>query len=304
MASRSSCELKARPQPLAEGECSSQRPNACGAGIIYRWFAWVVSVRLTQSTDWPPRWRFLVSARGPSAHWALTGLTAAEIEAGLGGADGVGALVHLPVGPRRTIRILAEYAADLEERALRALGRLHAAHPRHSAIPKAQLVAAFPDLANDALAAGIIERLREQGKVLADSRRVMLRGFQPKLSHGDRKLKAELAERISAGEMSPPDVAELAAAAGPRASAVADLLALLRDEGELVEINPQLYLDAHVESDLRRRVSDRLADGSTLTMAELRDLLDTTRKYAVPIGEYLDRIGLTRREGDAAAGSV
>ena len=33
-------------------------------------------------------------------------------------------------------------------------------------------------------------------------------------------------------------------------------------------------------------------------MAELRDLLGTTRKYAVPIGEYLDRIGLTRREGD------
>jgi selenocysteine-specific elongation factor len=33
-------------------------------------------------------------------------------------------------------------------------------------------------------------------------------------------------------------------------------------------------------------------------MADLRDLLGTTRKYAVPIGEYLDRIGLTRRDGD------
>ena len=34
-------------------------------------------------------------------------------------------------------------------------------------------------------------------------------------------------------------------------------------------------------------------------MAELRDLMGTTRKFAVPIGEYLDRIGWTRREGDA-----
>jgi selenocysteine-specific elongation factor len=33
-------------------------------------------------------------------------------------------------------------------------------------------------------------------------------------------------------------------------------------------------------------------------MAGLRDLLGTTRKYAVPIGEYLDRAGLTLREGD------
>ena len=35
-----------------------------------------------------------------------------------------------------------------------------------------------------------------------------------------------------------------------------------------------------------------------MTMADLRDLLGTTRKYAVPIGEYLDRIGLTLRDGD------
>jgi selenocysteine-specific elongation factor len=229
---------------------------------------------------------------------ALTGLDAAEIEAGLAALTASGALVDLPAGPRRTIRILAEYAADLEERALRALGRLHAARPRHSAIPRAQLAAAFPDVANEALAAGLIERLKAQGKVVADSRTVALRGFQPKLSQGERKLKAELAESIRSGGMSPPDAAELTATAGPRGNAVADLLALLRDEGHIAEINAQLYLDIEVETELRRRVSDRLADGSTLTMAELRDLLGTTRKYAVPIGEYLDRIGLTRREGD------
>ena len=38
-----------------------------------------------------------------------------------------------------------------------------------------------------------------------------------------------------------------------------------------------------------------------MTMAELRDLLGTTRKYAVPIGEYLDRIGLTRARGGCSA---
>jgi selenocysteine-specific elongation factor len=229
---------------------------------------------------------------------ALTGLAAAEIEAALAALTASGALVDLPAGPRRTFRIMAEYAADLEERAVRALGRLHAARPRHSAIPRAQLAAAFPDLANDALAAGLIERLKTQGKFIANSRTVALRGFQPKLSQAERKLKTELAESIRAGGMSPPDAAELTATAGARGNAVADLLALLRDEGHIVELSAQLYLDTDAETELRRRVSDRLANGSTLTMAELRDLLATTRKYAVPIGEYLDRIGLTRREGD------
>jgi selenocysteine-specific elongation factor len=35
-----------------------------------------------------------------------------------------------------------------------------------------------------------------------------------------------------------------------------------------------------------------------MTVAEIRDLLGTTRKFAVPLCEYLDRAGVTRREGD------
>ena len=66
----------------------------------------------------------------------------------------------------------------------------------------------------------------------------------------------------------------------------------------MIAIAPNLFLDTGVERELRRRVTERLADGSAITMSELRDLLGTSRKFAVPIGEYLDRIGLTRREGD------
>ncbi len=98
--------------------------------------------------------------------------------------------------------------------------------------------------------------------------------------------------------LGPAEIAELAAMGGTRAAVVPELLALLRDEHRLVEIAPGLFLDADVESDVRRKVADRLADGSTLSMGDLRDLVGTTRKYAVPLGEHLDRVGLTRREGD------
>jgi selenocysteine-specific elongation factor len=98
--------------------------------------------------------------------------------------------------------------------------------------------------------------------------------------------------------MSPPETSELAHPSGTRATIVPELLTLLCDEQKLVEISPNLYLDIDIEAELRRKVIERLSDGSTMAMADLRDLLGTTRKYAVPIGEYLDRIGLTKREGD------
>jgi selenocysteine-specific elongation factor len=181
---------------------------------------------------------------------------------------------------------------------LRALVRLHAARPRHSAIPRAHLASALPDLAGDQLVVGVVERLRGKGRVIADATAVALADFHPKLSQGERRLKDELAEKIREGGYSPPDADELAVAAGPRAPVVTDLLGLLRDEGRLVEVAAGFYLDAVAETEMRRRVVGRLGPGATVTMAEIRDLLGTSRKYAVPIGEYLDRIGLTVREGD------
>ena len=134
--------------------------------------------------------------------------------------------------------MLVEFAADLEDRILRALGRLHAAHPRQSAIPRVHLAAAVPDLANDALVAGILDRLKQQGKVIADARTVALPGHEPRLSQGERRLKETLAEAIRSGGMSPPDAAELAASAGSRSSVVPDLLALLRDEHQSSRFTP------------------------------------------------------------------
>jgi selenocysteine-specific elongation factor len=237
---------------------------------------------------------------------ALTGLEVDQVETGLASLADAGSLVELPLGPRRSARVLVEFAAELEDRILRALARLHAAHPRQSAIPRVHLAAAVPDLANDALVAGILDRLKHQGRVMADARTVALPGHEPRLSQGERRLKETLAEAIRTGGMSPPDASELAASAGSRSSVVPDLLALLRDEHRITEIHSGLYLDADIEAELRRRVRERLLDGSAMTMAELRDLLGTTRRYAVPIGEYLDRISLTRREGDLRrlAGSV
>lgn len=209
-----------------------------------------------------------------------------------------GALVELAIGPRRTTRLTAEAAAELEDRVTRALGRLHAASPRQSTIRRAHVLAALPDLPSEALVSALLDRLLARGVIVGDARSIALKSFEPRLSHSERKLKAECAEAIRAGGFAPPDAADLIARAGARGPVVPELLAILVDEGRLVAVGAGLYLDLDAESLLRQKVTARLEDGSGLTMADLRDLLGTTRKYAVPIGEYLDRIGLTRREGD------
>ena len=263
----------------------------------------IARLELVRSNEPERRLRGALALLGPGT-WserrlcALTGLRAAEVDSSLASLSASGGLIELPVGPRRHIRVLDETVVALEDRVLRALARLHQAHPRQSTIPRAKLVAALPDLENKTFVAALLEGMTASGKLIGDTRTVALPGHEPRLSQGERKLKLELAEAIKAGGFSPPEVSDFTARAASRGAVVPELLTLLCEEQRAVEISPNLYLDADVESDMRGRVRKRLAGGGTLTMSELRELLGTTRKYAVPIGEYLDRIGLTRREAD------
>jgi selenocysteine-specific elongation factor len=206
-----------------------------------------------------------------------------------------GALVR--VG-RRGFELPAETVADLEARVLRALARLHQASPRLASIGRARLVAELAYLDNEPLAAGLIDGLAARGELTADGRGVALRGHKPRLSQGERALKSQIEAAFLAGGLNPPELSTWTTPSNTRAGAVRELLALLCDEERLVTIGPDFYLPFDVAAEMKRRVATSLHDGSSLTMAELRDLLGTTRKYAVPIGEYLDRIGLTVRDGD------
>ena len=128
-----------------------------------------------RSADHVVRLRAALAFLGPTS-WterplcALAGLAVDQVESALASLMASGALIEIPIGPRRTVRVLAESVAELEERAMRALGRLHEAHPRQSAIPRAQLVSVFPELANEAFVNGLIDRLKARGMVVADPR--------------------------------------------------------------------------------------------------------------------------------------
>ena len=229
-----------------------------------------------------------------------SGVPIAAVASTVRGLETSGALVELPVGPRRSAKVLAEVAAELEGRALRAIGRLHQASPRSSGIARARVASALADLENDALVSGLIDRLERSKRVVADRRTVALAGHEPKLSQAERKLKREIADAYRAGGFAPPDPAEwMADKKSPKAATVPELLILLVDEEQIVEIGPGQYLDRDAEAELRRKVIERLIGGGSLTMADLRDLMGTSRKFAVPIVEYLDRIGWTRRDGDS-----
>ncbi len=143
-----------------------------------------------------------------------------------------------------------------------------------------------------------MDRLIQQKRLIGDLRRIARADFKPKLSASLRKLKDRLVAAYQEAAFQPPEPASFAGHAGGNAASLHDLFEVCVAEGYLVPIGGDIYLHGDTEAEMRRRVRGKLAGGPGLTVAEIRDLLGTTRKYAVPFCEYLDRVGVTRREGD------
>ncbi len=209
-----------------------------------------------------------------------------------------GRLVEVSISSARHLLLHADMVKELDERLLHALGRLHEQFPLMSSHDRQKVQSQLDYVGDDALVHAAVDRLIRQKVVVGDLRRIAQADFKPKLNANQRKLKEKIIAAHREAGFQPPDPASFAPQAGGNAATLHDLFEVCVAEGELVRITEDIYLHRDAEAEMRRRLTERLANGPGMTVAEIRDLLGTTRKYAVPLCEYLDASGVTRREGD------
>jgi len=178
------------------------------------------------------------------------------------------------------------------------LAALHKENPLATTHERQKTLARLDYISDENLLQAVTDKLIVARKVLGDYRRIARADFKPKLSANQQKLKERIVDAHSKANFQPPEPKEFANHAGGNAKALKDIYDVAVAEGLMVKITDEIFLSAATESELRQKVTERLQTGTGLTVAEIRDLLGTTRKYAVPICEYLDRIGITHRNGD------
>jgi selenocysteine-specific elongation factor len=207
-------------------------------------------------------------------------------------------LVTVTLQGGRHVILHGDIVKELDERILTTLGRLHDESPLMTTHDRQSVQAQLDYVGDDALIHAEVERLIKTKKLVGDLRRIARADFKPKLSVNLRKLKDKVVEAYQQAGFQPPEPGSFANQAGGNAASLKDLFEVCIAEGFLVRIDNDIHLHAESEAEMRKRVTERLATSPGLTVAEIRDLLGTTRKYAVPFCEYLDRTGVTKREGD------
>ena len=206
-------------------------------------------------------------------------------------------LLEAMVGEGRLVKLGDFYlepdsAAALGDATRRALAEYHAAYPLRPGMPREELrsrVGAPPRLFPHLLA-----RLAAEGALADREGLVRAADHEVRLSADDEARAARLAALLAAQPYTPPALGEVP----PDARLGGEAIRALADQARLVLVGDDVAFAPEAYAEMRERVIARLRERGSVTVADVRDMFGSSRKYALALLEYLDQQHITRRVGD------
>ena len=179
---------------------------------------------------------------------------------------------------------------DLREKVERGVSSYHGKFPLRRGIPREELKSRLnlsPRLFNAA-----VGRLVSDGIVLDLGSAVAMSGHTIRLDGAQQEKAQSLRRKFVQQPYAPPTLKECQLEAGD------ELVSALIETGELVSVSAEVVFRKADYDAMVARVHAALSDRGQITLAEVRDMFNTSRKYAQALLEHLDATGLTRRDGD------
>jgi selenocysteine-specific elongation factor len=166
-------------------------------------------------------------------------------------------------------------------------------------MPRGALRGALPPNVERAVVDLGLSRLEERGAIQGENDLVHVADFVARLSQRNEALAARIRADAMIADLEPATAKEQAEALGVDPAELRELLAHLERDGSLVRAPGDLWFDAGAIDELRERVVAHLNEHGELSTTAYKDLIGTTRKFAVPLMELFDSEHLTIRRGEA-----
>ncbi len=203
-------------------------------------------------------------------------------------------LVRLPGG----MVLAAERFEGLVERIRSTVRGLHEKHPAKPAIPYLQISNALIGL-DERLLDGATQQLVATGALEEIKGGFALPGHTQHLSPEEETIRSLLRAEHDRHPFSPESPQAVAEGAGLSPEAVLAHCRLLVEEGELVQVGSGVFFRPEALQAAEEAAARLVSRLGAFAVMDFRDELGTSRKYAVPLLEYLDNRKVTRRRPDS-----
>ena len=138
----------------------------------------------------------------------------------------------------------------------------------------------------------VVARLSESGELTESQKWISLPGHQVRFSPFQQVKVDQLLATFNASPTTPPSIKECQSQVGD------EVYSALVEAGFLVPVSSEVVFRKADYESMVEKVRQALAQREHMTLAEVRDLLNASRKYVQALLEHLDAIGVTIRQGD------
>lgn len=176
------------------------------------------------------------------------------------------------------------------------LKEYHAKYPYRTGMKKAEIYMMFFKKMRQALFDLYIERIVGEGQISRIGEYLMLPDFEVAKDAVYEKVSSFLLGTFEKSRYDFAKFSELEVAGVPK-PVVEDILALLIAQEKVVKVAEDMYTLTGLIEDAKQKIQERLKENGMITIAEVRDMFETSRKSAKPILEYLDSIKITKKTG-------
>ena len=194
--------------------------------------------------------------------------------------------------------VSASRLAGAEEAMLAAVTQHHADHPTAGGMPREELRERVFGRARGAVFDHALHRLVEQGRIAARER-VSLPGKRIALNADEERTRETILRMLGDAGLTPPDPGVLATRSAVKRELFDRVAELLVRQKEIVRAGDLLFHSqalAHLKSEIRALKQHGAI--ATLDVAAFKQRYNVSRKYAIPLLEFLDSERITRRVGD------
>ena len=189
--------------------------------------------------------------------------------------------------------------AEAREKLLADLRGFHQTNPLLAGKPRGAVHSGPFAAAPDYFVERLIQSLVESKKVAIDGELIRLENHGIQMDSAEQKARDTLVAAFAEAGLQVPTLKTFLPGLGLDAKRTQRILGALLREGLLVRVSGELVFHQEALQGLLAKLAQRKSGNPRLTVPEFKELSGVSRKYAIPLLEYLDRTRVTRREGDA-----
>ncbi|MDZ7265167.1 MAG: selenocysteine-specific translation elongation factor [candidate division KSB1 bacterium] len=194
--------------------------------------------------------------------------------------------------------VAQDHYANLQQKILDSLAQFHQKNPTRLGISKSDLKVMIEPAVDLSLYNQVLSDLVQQQKIVVSDNRVALATHQLKLTERQQKLMDRVAKIYFDAGFTTPDIISIAERIGVGEAEVNSILQILFETDVLVKAEEGIVFHQKRVHEAIQLVKAHFQREPQLTVADFREMIASSRKYAVPLLSYLDAIGLTVRQHD------